>query len=597
MMGGPGRGCNFRLRAGLDLWHAGRPPLPAAGASVRLRDSELAPRTIVADMPGGSVSRSRLVTFAVIAIVLLGAGWIWWSHGRTEQIQYRTALVERGNIEAVVSATGTIEPVVQVDVGSQVSGTVWKLHADYNMRVRTGDVLCELEPSGFKARLAQAEAAVARAEAAVHQAQLDLNRAKELLPGNYVSQSDVDTAESTLQQRQADLKQSRAALEASQVDLNNATIRSPIDGVVIDRSVDLGQTVAASLQAPKLFTIANDLSQMQVETRIDEADIGQIRPGLPVIFTVDAFPDQQFEGQVSQVRLEPIIDQNVVTYTTVISTANLDLKLRPGMTANVSVRVAHREDVLKVPNSALRFRPPPEALKAMAEAAQAGANRQESAGTAAAADGPPPAAAGKGAGAAGTAASDPTRLGGPKDPDRAALEKRMRDHGMPEDMIQSVLERRDQAIAQLRAQGLKDDEIRERLRQRMEQMRSGGGGTGAAPPSFKNFGRQGEAPAGKKVAPPETGPVVMGTIGTAPMKPGTVYALRGAQPVRVALMAGMTDGAYTEVQTDQLRPGDAVIVGIEASKTATNLQPPPGMGSPFGGGARPSGGGGGGRTR
>jgi len=177
----------------------------------------------------------------------------------------------------------------------------------------------------------------------------------------------------------------------------------------------------------------------------------------------------------------------------------------------------------------------------------------------------------------------------------------MKDHGMPDDMIQSILERRDQAIAQMRGQGLSDDEIRERLRQRMDQMRNGGGGgSGSAPPSFKNFGKQGEAPAGTKVSPPENGPVVMGTVGAPPLKPGTVYVLRGGAPVRVSLMAGMSDGAYTEVQTDELKPGDAVIVGLEASKTASNLSPPPGMGGPLGGpggGVRPSGGGTGGRSR
>jgi len=547
------------------------------------------------------VSRSRIAAIALIAAAVLVVGWLWWSRGRSEPIRYRTALAERGSIEAVVSATGTIQPVEQVDIGSQVSGTVWKLRADYNSRVRQGQVLLEIEPSSFRARVAQAEAAVARAEAAVGEAKLQLDRANELLPQKYVSQADVDVAVSTLQQRQADLKQARAALQASQVDLDNTTIRSPIDGVVIARSVDLGQTVAASLQAPKLFTIANDLTQMQVETRIDEADIGQIRPGLPVIFTVDAFPDQQFEGEVAQVRLEPIVEQNVVTYTTVIRTANREMKLRPGMTANVSVRVANRDDVLKIPNSALRFRPPPEALKKLETAARAGAGAQKpgTEGTAAAAVAPPvvapasPTTAQKkgGAPAAGTKAAN--------DPDRAALEKRMRDRGMSEDMIQSILERRDQAVAEMRAQGLSEDEIRERLRQRMEQMRNGGGsGTGSAPPSFRSFGKQAEAPEGKHVASSETGPVVMGTMAAAPMKPGSIYVLRDGEPMRVSLMTGLSDGAYTEVRSDELKAGDPVIVAVEASKTAANLQPPPGMGGPFGGGgARPTGGGSGGRTR
>ncbi len=347
------------------------------------------------------MSRGR-VLWAAGAIVALGAGaWVVLGGRREEAPKYRTATLERGSIEAVVSATGTIRPVEQVDVGSQVSGTVYRLHADYNSRVRAGQVLCELEPSSFRARAAQSEAAVARAEAAVRESRRQLDRARELLPQNYVSQADVDAAESALQQREADLKQARAQLEAARVDLQNATIRSPIDGVVIARSVNLGQTVAASLQAPKLFVIANDLAQMQVETRIDEADIGQIRPGLPVRFTVDAFPDRTFEGSVTQVRLEPIVEQNVVTYTTVIRTDNRDLQLRPGMTANVSVEVARREDVLRVPNSALRFRPGGEATRAAAGGNAAGGGGR---GAARAAGGAP---GGAGPGARGPRTAPP----------------------------------------------------------------------------------------------------------------------------------------------------------------------------------------------
>ena len=267
-------------------------------------------------------------------------------------------MVERGGIESTVSATGTVQPVEQVEVGSQVSGTVYRLHADYNSRVTEGQVLCELEPSGLNARVAQNEAAVARAEAALEDGRRQLRRARELSVQQLVSQADLETAEVTVLQREADLKAARAQLAAVRVDQRNAIIRAPISGVVISRNIDLGQTVAASLQAPKLFVIARDLTQMQVETRIDEADIGSVRPGLPVTFTVDAFPDDKFHGEVSVVRLEPIVEQGVVTYTTVIRTQNPELKLRPGMTANVTVLVARHEDVLKIPAAALRFRPP-----------------------------------------------------------------------------------------------------------------------------------------------------------------------------------------------------------------------------------------------
>ena len=308
------------------------------------------------------MNRNRWLTIGGAVLVVAAFGW-WWAstHRGSEKPRYRTAAVEKGDIEMVVSATGTIRPVEQVEVGSQVSGTVIRITADFNSRVSRGQLLLQLDPASFRARHQQAEASVAKAQAAVRDAERNYARAKELVQQNYISQAEVEAAEVRVEQAKADLKQARAQMASAAVDLQNSSIRSPIDGVVISRSVEVGQTVAASLQAPKLFVIANDLSRMQVETRIDEADIGQIRPGLPVTFTVDAFPDQNFEGQVSEVRLEPITEQNVVTYTTVIATRNPDLKLRPGMTANVSVEVARRGDVLRLPNAALRFRPPADA--------------------------------------------------------------------------------------------------------------------------------------------------------------------------------------------------------------------------------------------
>ncbi|MFI5372802.1 MAG: efflux RND transporter periplasmic adaptor subunit, partial [Candidatus Eisenbacteria bacterium] len=293
------------------------------------------------------MNRTRWWMVAAAVVVALLVGWWWRSRGAGEKPRYRTAEVEMGHLDATVSATGTVEPVVQVEVGSQVSGTIKTMSADYNSTVHRGDVLCQIDPSSFKARVLQSEAAVAHAEASVRDAELALKRANQLLPQQYVAQADVDAAQATLDQRKADLKLARAQLDQAEVDFANTTIRAPIDGVVISRAIDVGQTVAASLQAPKLFVIANNLTEMQVETKIDEADIGRIHPGLPVSFTVDAFPDRTFDGRVAQVRLEPIVDQNVVTYTTVIRTRNPQLRLRPGMTANVSVMVASRDSVLK----------------------------------------------------------------------------------------------------------------------------------------------------------------------------------------------------------------------------------------------------------
>lgn len=482
---------------------------------------------------------NRWVVVGLVAIVALGAVWIVRSRGRQPAPKYRTAAVERGDLAATVSATGTVRPVVQVEVGSQVSGTLEKLYADYNSRVKAGQVLCSLEPSAFRARLAQAEAAVARAEAALKDANRQLARSRELVRDNYISQADVEAAEVAVEQRRADVKQAQAQLQSAQVDLNHATIRAPIDGVVISRSIDVGQTVAASLQAPKLFVIANDLTQMQVETRIDEADIGRIRPGLPVSFNVDAYPDLEFEGKVSQVRLEPITEQNVVTYTTVIATRNDALQLRPGMTANVTVTVDTRTGVLKVPNAALRFRP----ASGAGGAGRGGAGGQGGAGGGAPGTGmrrsfswvldriapPAYAQAAPGTGAPG-ASRRGRRTAGPGD---AAPEVRGAAPGGD-----SASARRGTRGADGRpwAKGLTGG-------------RNFGGGAGGGVPGYK---------------------------------PGQLYVLRDGKPVGVPVMTGITDGVMTEVNGDGLKEGDLVVTGTEVAQSGrgSDLQPPAGMGGP-----------------
>jgi len=297
------------------------------------------------------------IIVAVLAVVAAGA--FFFVRGRADgKPKWRTQAVDRGTIEVTVSATGTIQPVEKVEVGSQVSGTLSWLGADFNDRVRKGQVIAQLEPSSFRTAVAQSEANLARAQAALAEATRNFERAKELRARNVVAQVDLDAAEAAHDQRRAEVKQAQASLSSARVNLGYTTITSPIDGVVIARAVDIGQTVAASLSAPRLFQIAGDLTRMQVETKIDEADIGRVVPGLSATFTVDAFPDDTFEGNVRQVRLEPVTEQNVVTYTTVIDVANPDLKLKPGMTANVTIRIEKKDDVLRIPNAALRFRPP-----------------------------------------------------------------------------------------------------------------------------------------------------------------------------------------------------------------------------------------------
>lgn len=301
--------------------------------------------------------RSRPWLFAAVALVLVVAGALVWRSRAGSDEKWRTQPAERGSIEVTVSATGTIQPVEKVEVGSQVSGTIAWLGADFNDRVKKGQVLAQLEPSLFRTAVAQADANRARAQAGVSEAQRAYERAKELAGRNVIAQVELDAAEAAYHQRVAEVRQAQASLQNARVNLGHATITSPIDGVVIARAVDTGQTVASAMSAPRLFQIAGDLTRMQVETKIDEADIGRVRPGLEATFTVDAFPEDTFEGTVRQVRLEPLAEQNVVTYTTVIDVANPDLKLKPGMTANVTIRIEKKDDVLRVPNAALRFRP------------------------------------------------------------------------------------------------------------------------------------------------------------------------------------------------------------------------------------------------
>jgi HlyD family secretion protein len=315
-----------------------------------------------------SAPRRRWLWFLLIPVILVAAVFL---RGRRATTRYLTVAVDRGDIVDVVGATGVLQAVITVQVGSQVSGTISELHADFNSRVTKGQVIARLEQSAFLARLNQAQANVAsaranvdRSQAAIDDAKQKYDRALELSKQDLVPQSDLESARATYQsslaQHQANkaaVKQAEAALHQAQVDLDHTVITAPVDGVVLARNVDVGQTVAASFQAPVLFVIANDLAHMQVNASIDEADIGRVRAGEDVTFTVDAFPEQEFRGRLEQIRLQPITTQNVVTYNTIISVENPRLRLMPGMTATVSVIVRSRTNALRVPSAALRFRP------------------------------------------------------------------------------------------------------------------------------------------------------------------------------------------------------------------------------------------------
>ena len=332
------------------------------------------------------LSRKTITVAAVVLLVLAGLYVLFWRpSSSSDDVAYVTAALDRGAINRGIYTSGTVQPVVSVDVGSQLSGQITALYKDYNSVVKKNEIIAKIDPRSFAARVRQSEADVALAEAnlekakaslvqeqaLLHQAALAFRRQEELLRKGNVSQSAFDQAEasyktaeaavlvarSQVKNAEAALLQSRENLEQNKLDLDRTDIRSPIDGVVIDRAVNVGQTVAASMSTPVLFTIAQDLREMQIEAEVDEADIGNIRDGNAVSFTVDAFPDLEFEGTVRQVRLAPEESQSVVTYTVIISARNEELKLLPGMTANVNIVTGRRNDVLRVRNQALRYSP------------------------------------------------------------------------------------------------------------------------------------------------------------------------------------------------------------------------------------------------
>ena len=297
----------------------------------------------------------------IILLLLAGLGWGGWSYWQGRQVsdkeEYVTVTVDRGDITKTISANGTLNPVVLVNVGTQVSGTLQKLYADFNDRVKSGQVLAELDPSLFKAALDQSTASLANAQASLKLALANAGRTRALYEKGYVARAEWDQAEQAVAGARAQVAVAEAVMRRDQTNLRYSIIRSPVSGIVVSRNVDVGQTVAATFQTPVLFTIAENLQRMQIDTTVAEADVGGIRVGQTGTFTVDAFPGREYLGTVRQIRLNSQVLQNVVTYNVVLDVANPDETLLPGMTAFVNIAVARRENVLRVPLSALRFRP------------------------------------------------------------------------------------------------------------------------------------------------------------------------------------------------------------------------------------------------
>lgn len=336
--------------------------------------------------------RRLIVIIGVFVLGLAIAGYVLFNGERKVPVRYRTVPIERGTIVSLVTATGTINPITTIQVGSQVSGMIESLHADFNSRVKANQVVARIDPFPYQARRDQAVANLANARAAFDKARIDLaqrrrewERAKSLIGQQFISQNEVDIALTAsegavaqLKVTEAAVKQAEAMLQAAELDLKYTVIRSPVDGVVISRLVEVGQRIAASFSIPTLFLIAEDVTKMQVDTNVSEADIGGIAEGKAASFSVDAYPGELFHGRVRQVRNAPINIQNVVTYDVVVEFENPEFRLKPGMTANVSIVVAKKENIFKVPNSALRFTPPKAIREEKAAAGSAGADGAKS---------------------------------------------------------------------------------------------------------------------------------------------------------------------------------------------------------------------------
>jgi HlyD family secretion protein len=579
----------------------------------------------------------------VLVLVVVGVGLgAYYMRRNGPEPQITTVQMSRGDIVDTVGATGTLEAVTTVEVGTQVSGVVEDLYADFNSIVRKGQIIAKLDPSLIQTQIEQNSANVIRAQAdldrfrvALADAQVKLNRAKELTARNLIPRTELETADVNVKSAEAQIRSSQAALTQARANLNQQTvnlqhtvIKAPIDGIVISRNVDPGQTVAASMSAPTLYVIAADLTQMQVLANIDEADVGRMRPGQTVRFRVDAYPTDEFIGSVQQVRLQPAVVQNVVTYSTVISVPNPELKLKPGMTANVNIEVARRNNVLRVPNAALRFRPteaifaalnqpvPPELQRGVgrgqagasggrggatgaqqAPTAQSGSPSQPAATGAAAAASATPQRAPQTGGAAATpqagsaqgtqrqpsADSAEARGGGDNtsggrgvgggrgfDPNMTPEERRKR---MEERMASMTPEQREQMMARMREREARGGDG--------SSARADGGGRGqpatpnAAPNAAggrrdPNRGLVQGVSAGSSIASGAT--TIDSLFGPLPVTESRgriwLYLAATKQLKPVSLRLGISDGTYTEVLDGELQPGQEIV-----SNVLTGLEP------------------------
>lgn len=539
-----------------------------------------------------SLLKTRVIV-AIVAVLVIVTVFVACRGKGDDAQRYNTEAIDRGDITQTVSANGTLNPVTLVSVGTQVSGTVKKLYTDFNDRVEQGQVLVMLDDALLKAQLTQDSANLAAAENALKVANNNRQRVRDLNKEGFVSQQELDTAEQASQDAQAKVTQLRAAVDKDHANIGYSIIRSPVSGVVVSRSVDEGQTVAASFNTPELFKIAKDLREMQIDAYFAEADIGQIKVGQSVKFRVDAFTGQRFTGNVKQIRLNPKTDSNVVTYDVVIAVSNPDEKLLPGMTAYVDIGVQHRKNVLRVPNAALRYKPTNENDVEKPADDKTAAGKQ---GTAGKQDAPATGGGGKGGGAGGptvlaladTGAADaadgeqrrPRRE--LSDEERAAWRAKRqaeggsadgenrgqrRQHGEEKSVASASGSATTPAAiadkaapagkAPAAAEGSRDNSHGNTHGNARDQAQAAGDGSKPAASAAHGEAKAEEAPA-------EGGRHGRGGANNM----GRVYVLRDGKLVQIRVKIGITDRRFTELTGDELKEGDQVVVEEVDPKTA-----------------------------
>lgn len=479
----------------------------------------------------------------IVVLGLIGGGAYWWYSKKetAAKLEFRTATATRGDIAQVVTANGSLNAVTNVSVGALVSAMVHKIYVDHNSKVTNGQLIAELDPATYAARLTQAKADLASAKAQLTLAKVNEKRATELLKNNLVTQSDYDQTAAELEQRQAAVEKAMANVQSAQVDVDRTKIYSPIDGTVINRAVDVGQTVQSSFSAPTLFLIANDLAKMEISAMVSEADIGGVAEGQEVSFTVDAYPSRKFRGVVYQVRNQPTTNQNVVTYGTIVRVQNDDLKLKPGMTANVEITVAKKTGVIKAPAAALRFTPPKDAFVKTNTVRLAGATTNVMVSAAASDDGLPP--------------------------------------GIPPEFRKRIVERYDK-----NSDGKLDDaekkaweEERERRRAQGGGFGGGGGGGGGGFGGGRGFGGGEGSPGSGSQRPRELPPFRTAYLISTNAAAGNRVEL---QPVQVHI--GITDNKDYEI-LEGLKEGDVIVTGSVGGAAPTQQAASNPFGGPFGG--------------